>query len=203
MKIGYARISKADGSQSLEPQIDQLIAAGVEKKNIYTDQASGKKTDRPGLNACLKALRSKDVLVVWKLDRLGRSLKHLIDIVDNFNKENIGFVTLSGKGASINTTTPEGKLIFGIFAALSEFERELISERTKIGLKAARARGRLGGRKFQLSKSQIRLAQAAMAKRDTSVSELAQELGIQRQTIYKYVSPNGELRESALKVLYP
>jgi len=120
--------------------------------------------------------------MVWKLDRLGRSLKHLIGVIDDFNNNNIGVVSLTGKGASINTTTPEGKLIFGIFAALSEFERELISERTKIGLKAARARGRKGGRKFQLSKSQIRLAQVAMAKRDTSVSELAAELGIQRQT---------------------
>jgi len=201
MKIGYARISKADGSQSLDSQIDQLLAAGIEKKNIYTDQASGNKANRPGLTACLKALRSGDVLMVWKLDRLGRSLKHLIGVIDDFNNNNIGVVSLTGKGASINTTTPEGKLIFGIFAALSEFERELISERTKIGLKAARARGRKGGRKFQLSKSQIRLAQVAMAKRDTSVSELAAELGIQRQTIYKYVSPNGELRASALKVL--
>ena len=158
---------------------------------IYEDQASGKHDTRPGLDACLKALRKGDVLVVWKLDRLGRDLKHLFTIVQE----------LTGQGAQIDTTTAAGRLIFGIFAALAEFERELIRERTVAGLKAARARGRKGGRKFALTKAQVRLAQAAMSNRDTSVAQLAKELGVKPVTIYRYVGPNGELRENGRRVL--
>ncbi len=201
MLIGYIRISKSDGSQVLDLQKDALIAAGVKEDSIYEDQASGKKDDRLGLTACLKALREGDVLVVWKLDRLGRNLKHLVNVVQELADKGIGFRVLSGQGANIDTTTASGKLIFGIFAALAEFERELIRERTIAGLEAARARGRNGGRKFGLTKSQVRLAQAAMANRDVKVSELCKELGINRVTLYRYVSPNGELREHGKKVL--
>ena len=151
--------------------------------------------------APLKALRADDILVVWKLDRLGRNLKHLITIIDDLTKRKIGFKVLSGQGVNIDTTTPEGKMIFSIFAILAEFERELNRERTIAGLESARARGRKGGRKFQLTKSQVRLAQSSMKNRDTSVSELCKELGITRPTLYRYVAPTGELREFGIKVL--
>lgn len=201
MFIGYARVSKADGNQVLDLQIDSLKRIGITEKQIYVDKASGAKDDRPGLENCMKALREGDTLIVWKLDRLGRNLKHLILTVDELSKRNIGFKVLSGQGADIDTTTPAGRMVFGIFAALAEFERELIRERTIAGLNAARARGRKGGRKFQLTKAQIRLAQAAMSNRDTSVSELCAELGVTRATLYRYVGPDGELREFGKKVL--
>jgi DNA invertase Pin-like site-specific DNA recombinase len=200
--IGYARISKADGSQVLDLQRNALLAAGVSPDHIYEDKASGKREDRPALSACLKALRTGDTLVVWKLDRLGRNLKHLVDTAQDLAARGIGFKVLSGQGASIDTTTAGGKLILGIFAVLAEFERELIRERTMAGLQAARARGRKGGRKFSLTKAQVRLAQAAMRHRDTKVSELCRELGgIMRSTLYRYVSPDGALREYGKQVL--
>jgi len=201
MLIGYARVSKSDETQVLDLQIDALIEIGVEKEEIYVDRASGSREDRVGLENCLKALRENDTLVVWKLDRLGRNLKHLVATVDDLAKRNIGFRVLSGQGVNIDTSTPSGKMVFSIFAALAEFERELIRERTLAGLKAARARGRKGGRKFQLTKAQVRLAQVAMQNRDTSVTELCKELGITRPTLYRYVGPNGELREFGKKVL--
>lgn len=201
MLIGYARVSKSDGSQVLDLQIDALKNAGVKEENIYFDKISGTKEQRDGLDNCLKALREDDVLVVYKLDRLGRSLKHLILTIENLTKRKIGFKVLSGQGVNIDTTTPSGKMIFSIFAALAEFERELIVERTKAGLESARARGKVGGRKFILSKSQIRLAEVSMKNKDISVTELCIELGISRATLYKYVSPSGELRDYANKVL--
>jgi DNA invertase Pin-like site-specific DNA recombinase len=201
MLIGYARVSKTDGSQVLDLQKDALRAAGVKTKQIYEDCASGTRDERPGLTACLKALREKDVLVVWKLDRLGRNLKHLVSTVQDLADRGISFKVLSGQGANLDTTTASGKLVFGIFAALAEFERELIRERTQAGLQAARARGRKGGRKFELSKAQVRLAQAAMRNRDTTVSALCKELGITRVTLYRYVSPTGQLRDHGKEVL--
>jgi DNA invertase Pin-like site-specific DNA recombinase len=201
MLIGYLRISKADGSQTLDLQRDALINAGVSPKHLYEDEVSGKKDRRPGLDACLKALRKGDVLVVWKLDRLGRDLRHLVNTVQDLADRGIGFRVLAGQGAEIDTTTPSGKLIFDIFASLAEFERELTRERTRAGLAAARARGRKGGRKYELTKAQVRLAQAAMSKRDTSVTELCDELGIARTTLYRYIGPNGELRDHGEKVI--
>ncbi len=201
MLIGYARVSKADGSQSVDLQKDALRAAGVETAAIYEDQASGQRDDRPGLEACLKAARSGDVLVVWKLDRLGRNLRHLVNLVQDLNNRDVGLRVLTGQGASIDTTTASGKLVFAIFAALAEFERELIRERTVAGLAAARARGRRGGRRPALSKAQVRVAQAAMASRDTKVSELCQELGIAKATLYRYVAPDGALRERGDRIL--
>lgn len=201
MLIGYARVSKLDGNQVLDLQIDALVQAGINHEQIYTDRISGAKDDRPGLESCLKALREGDTLVVYKLDRLGRNLKHLISTVEDLALKNIGFKVLSGQGVNIDTTTPAGKMVFSIFGALAEFERELIRERTVAGIQAARSRGRMGGRKFNLSKAQVRLAEAAMKNRDTSVSELCKELGITRATLYKYISPTGELRTYALRVL--
>ena len=145
MLIGYARVSKTDGSQSLDLQRDALRAAGIDDAtNLYHDFASGVRDDRPGLDSCLRALRKGDVLVVWKLDRLGRNLAHLVNTVQDLSARGVGLRVLAGQGAQIDTTTAAGRLVFGIFAALAEFERELIRERTVAGLKAARARGRKG-----------------------------------------------------------
>lgn len=191
MKIGYVRVSKADGSQVLDLQEDAMRAWGIDSSNIYYDRLSGKKDSRPGLDACLKALRKGDILVVWKLDRLGRNLTHLVNTIQDLNDRDIGFKVISGQGADIDTSTAAGKLIFGIFAALAEFERELIRERTLAGLQAARARGKKGGRRHQLSKSQVRLAQASMQHKDTNVSELCRELGVSRQTLYQLELPQG------------
>ena len=141
------------------------------------------------------------MLVVWKLDRLGRNLAHLVKTAQGLSGRRFGLRVLAGQGAQIDTTTAAGRLVFGIFAALAEFEQELIRERTMAGLKAARARGRNGGRKFALSKAKVRLAQAAMANRDTSVTELCRELGIKPVTLYRYVGPAGQLREQGEKVL--
>jgi|TARA_R100000935_G_scaffold7087_3_gene15289 DNA invertase Pin-like site-specific DNA recombinase len=201
MLIGYARVSKADGSQSLDLQQDALIAAGVGEEHIYSDRASGKKDERPGLDACLKAVRNGDVLVIWKLDRMGRSLHHLVRTVAGLTERGVGLKVLTGLGAQIDTTTAHGRLSFGIFASLAEFESELIKERTMAGLAAARARGRKGGRKFALTKAQVRMAQAAMANRDTSVAELCRELKIKPVTLYRYVDPEGNLRENGKRLL--
>ena len=201
MLIGYARISKADGSQSLDLQRDALAVAGVQLDRIYEDQASGVRDDRPGLDACLRALREGDVLIVWKLDRLGRTLTHLVNTARDLSDRGIGMRVLTGQGAEIDTTTSAGRMIFGIFATLAEFERDLIRERTMAGLDAARARGRKGGRKFALTKAQVRLAQAAMANRDTSVAALAAELGVKPVTLYRYVDANGNLRDHGKRVL--
>ena len=201
MLIGYMRVSKGDGSQVLDLQRDALLAAGVEERQLYEDLASGAKDDRPGLTACLKALRQGDTLVVWKLDRLGRNLRHLVNVVHDLATRGVGFRVLTGHGADIDTTTPAGKLVFGIFAALAEFERELISERTRAGLAAARARGRCGGRKFKLTPAKLRLAMAAMGQPETKVSDLCAEIGIARQTLYRYVGPDGSLREAGAKLL--
>ncbi len=200
--IGYARVSKADGSQVHDLQRDALAKAGVDlDHHLYTDAASGKRDDRPGLEACVKALRHGDTLVVWKLDRLGRDLRHLVNLVGDLTKRGVGLKVLAGEGASIDTTTANGRLVFAIFAGLAEFERELIVERTNAGLAAARARGRSGGRPFKMTPAKLRLAQAAMGKPETKVAELCTELGITRQTLYRFVGPKGELRSDGQRML--
>lgn len=195
------RVSKADGSQTTDLQRDALLAAGVENDALYEERASGAKDDRPQLAACLKALRSGDTLMVWKLDRLGRNLRHLVNVVHELTERGIGLKVLTGQGAAIDTTTASGKLVFGIFAALAEFERELISERTTAGLASARARGRKGGRPYKMTPAKVRLAAASMGQPGTNVGELCQELGITRQTLYRHVSPTGQLREDGAKLL--
>lgn len=201
MLIGYMRVSKADGSQATDLQRDALVSAGVSENHIYEDKASGKLDARPGLDAALKALRNEDTLVVWKLDRLGRDLRHLVNTVHDLANRGVGFKVLSGHGASIDTTTPSGKLVFGIFAALAEFERELISERTVAGLAAARARGRSGGAPYKMTVAKLRLAMAAMGQPETKVGDLCKELSITRQTLYRHVTPDGKLRSDGEKLL--
>jgi DNA invertase Pin-like site-specific DNA recombinase len=201
MLLGYMRVSKADGSQTVDLQRDALTLAGVAAAQIYEDRASGRLDARPGLEALLKALRAGDTLVVWKLDRLGRDLRHLVNTVHDLTQRGIGFKVLTGHGASIDTTTPAGKLVFGIFAALAEFERELIAERTKAGLTSARARGRTGGPPFKMTAAKVRLAMAAMGQPGTKISDLCRELGVTRQTLYRHVGPDGALRHDGRQLL--
>lgn len=201
MLIGYMRVSKADGSQVLDLQRDALLTAGVLAEHLYEDFASGKNDDRQGLLTCLKALRSGDTLIVWKLDRLGRNLRHLVNTVHELSSKGISFKVLTGQGAQIDTTTSQGKLVFGIFAALAEFERDLISERTKAGLASARARGRKGGAPYKMTPAKLRLAMASMGNREVNVGDLCKELGITRQTLYRHVAPDGVLREHGKKLL--
>lgn len=201
MLVGYMRVSKADGSQTVDLQRDALLAAGVEGGRLYEDHASGGVDERPGLVACLKSLRDGDTLAVWKLDRLGRNLHHLVTTVHDLTARGVGLKVLTGQGAAIDTTTPAGKLVFGIFAALSEYERALISERTVAGLASARARGRKGGRPYKMTPAKVRLAAASMGQPDTKVSELCTELGVTRQTLYRHVSPTGEVRPEGQKLL--
>jgi DNA invertase Pin-like site-specific DNA recombinase len=185
----------------LDLQKDALVAAGVDPQHLYDHHTSGMRDDRPSLTHCLKALREGDTLVVWKLDRLGRDLRHLVNTVHDQTTRAIGLKVLTGQGAAIDTNTPAGKLIFGIFAALAEFERELITERTRAGLLAARARGHAGGRPYSMTPAKVRLAMAAMGEPETNVSVLCAVLGVSRQTLYRHVSPEGALRSDGEKLL--
>ena len=180
MQIGYARVSTDD--QNLDLQRDALQKAGCEQ--IFTDRVSGTKAERKGLTDALSHLRAGDTLVVWRLDRLGRSLRHLIDTVTDLQERGIGFKSLQ---ESIDTTTSGGKLVFHIFGALAEFEREIIRERTQAGLQSARARGRTGGRPKALSKSKAEMARQLYQDRSHSIDEICKTLGISRTTFYRYV----------------
>lgn len=179
MNLGYARVSTLD--QHLELQEDALAKAGCEK--IFRDVASGAIDSRKGLTEAIEFARRGDTLVVWKLDRLGRSLKHLIETVNLLKERGVGLMSLQEK---IDTTTPGGKLIFHVFGALAEFERELIRERTNAGLKAARARGRLGGRPPILTSKQIEMAQRLLNDPAVSVAEVCRTLQVSRSTLYRY-----------------
>lgn len=196
MLIGYMRVSKQDGSQCLDLQHDALLKAGVASERIYKDLASGRKDELPGLSSCLKALQPGNTLVVWKLDRLGRNLKHLVNTVYDLQNREVGFKVLSGSGAQIDTTTPNGRLCFGIFAALAEFERELIAERTRAGLAAARARGRKGGRPRKMTRTTLQMAMTAMADPKSVAADVAKRLGITTTTLYTYVNGDGSLKAS-------
>jgi DNA invertase Pin-like site-specific DNA recombinase len=201
MLIGYMRISKSDGTQTLDLQHDALLATGVAPEQIYADQASGQKENRPGLAACLQALQPGDTLVVWKLDRLGRNLKHLVSVVDDLQQRQIGFKVLASTGVQIDTTTANGRLVFGIFAALAEFEAELIRERTRAGLAAARARGRRGGRPRKITKAILRTAMAALSDQPTSTRTVARRLGLPPTTLYMYVNRDGSLKQAGQALL--
>jgi DNA invertase Pin-like site-specific DNA recombinase len=180
MLIGYARVSTADQDPQL--QIEALDRAGCEK--VFSDKVSGSRAERPGLDQALSHARKGDTLVVWKLDRLGRSLKHLIETVAQLDKRGIGFKSLS---ESIDTTTPGGKLIFHVFGALAEFERELIRERTGAGLASARARGRKGGRPKSLDEKRRAQAQTLHKDPSNSIADICRTLKIGRTTLYRYL----------------
>ncbi len=182
MLIGYARVSTQD--QTLDLQTDALRQASCEK--IFTDTTSGAKSDRPGLQEALNHLRAGDTLVVWRLDRLGRTLKHLIATITNLSDKDIGFKCLQ---ENFDTTTSGGKLIFHVFGALAEFEREVMKERTNAGLQAARVRGRLGGRpKIQtMEPKKIAIARKLYADRNMPVQEICDTLHIGRSTLYRYL----------------
>ncbi len=180
MLIGYARVSTDD--QNLHLQKDALNTTKCDR--IFEDCLSGSKSKRPGLDAALEMLRTGDTLVVWRLDRLGRSLKDLIQLTETLKERGVGLKSLQ---EAIDTTTSSGQLIFHLFAALAEFERNLIRERTNAGLAAARARGRLGGRPKALDANKRKLAVELYHKSEHSIDEICGMMGISKPTLYKYV----------------
>jgi DNA invertase Pin-like site-specific DNA recombinase len=185
MLIGYARVSTSD--QTLNLQNDALEKIGCAK--IFTDVISGAKAERKGLQEALEYVREGDTLVVWRLDRLGRSLKHLIETITKLNNRKIGFKSIQ---ENIDTTTSGGKLIFHIFGALAEFERDIIKERTNAGLQAARARGRKGGRPKSLTGKRVQMAQELYANKQNAIADICKTLGISRATLYRYVQAQEE-----------
>ena len=187
MKIGYARVSTDE--QNLDLQRDALLKAGVGAKDIYTDKVTGVKAERPGLNQALSHLRDGDTFIVWRLDRLGRSLKHLIETVTALKEQGVSFKSLT---ENIDTSTATGNLVFQIFGALAEFERNLIKERTVAGLDAARARGRKGGRPRRNPDSgRVALAKRLYRDRTISVPEILKTLNISKATLYRWVNIDG------------
>src|SRR5512147_2687828 len=180
MLIGYARVSTTD--QTLDLQEDALQKAGCDK--IFTDTASGAKVERTGLDEALNYVRPGDTLAVWRLDRLGRSLKHLIETITGLNDRKIAFKSIT---ESIDTTTSGGKLIFHIFGALAEFERDIIKERTQAGLTAARSRGRKGGRPKALTPKKAQMALTLYADKTNTIDEICRTLNIARATLYRYL----------------
>lgn len=184
MLVGYARVSTEE--QTLDLQQDALKNAGCSR--LFTDTASGAATERKGLEEALSFLRTGDTLVVWRLDRLGRSLKHLIETIGFLQDKGIGFRSLT---ESIDTTTSGGKLIFHVFGALAEFERDLIRERTRAGLTAARARGRRGGRPKALSDKQRQIARQLHADKSNSIADICKTLSVSRATLYRYLQRKG------------
>jgi DNA invertase Pin-like site-specific DNA recombinase len=183
MYIGYARVSTNE--QNLDLQRDALLKAGCTEKTIFTDKITGLKQERKGLDQALSHLREGDTFVVWRLDRLGRSLKHLIETITSLQSQDIAFKSLT---ENIDTSTATGQLIFHIFGALAEFERNLIKERTVAGLEAARSRGRRGGRpKLKTSASKVVMAKKLYADKSNSIVDIQKTLGISKTTLYRYV----------------
>ena len=194
--IGYARVST--GEQDLQPQLDALKTVGCSDADIYTDKASGVRGNRPGLDACVEALEPGDTLVVWRLDRLGRSMPHLVGLVEELLGKGIGFRSLSD--GAIDTTTASGELMFNIFSSLAQFERRLIQERTRAGLTAARARGRKGGRRpIPADHPRVLTAKRLHQDRGLSINQICKTLGISRPTFYRYLAlPDANAKGSAL-----
>jgi DNA invertase Pin-like site-specific DNA recombinase len=183
--VGYARVSS--NGQELQLQLDALKKAGVAKSDIFTDKVSGAKAARPGLDTCLQQLNPGDTLLVWRLDRLGRSIRHLIDLVEDLHQRGVKFKSLCD--GAIDTTPPSGELIFHVFSALAQFERRLIQECTNAGLKAAHARGRLGGRPpMSLDDPRIQTAKKLHADKGMVVADICKTLQASRPTFYRWVS---------------
>lgn len=196
MLVGYVRVSSSDDRQSTDLQRDALLSAGVDQRNIHEDRASGARDDRPGLKACLEFLRPGDVLVVWKLDRLGRSLPHLIDIVGDLRQRGVGFRSLT---EAIDSTTAMGEFLFHVFGALAQYERSLIRERVLAGLAAAKRRGRVGGRPRKLDEERVGAAQALL-QTGMSVSAAARSVGVARSTLVDSLGrvPTGDTVNASL-----
>ena len=188
MKVGYARVST--GEQNLNMQLDALKQAGCEK--IFEDKTSGAKSDRPGLMEAMSYVREGDTLVVWKLSRFARSLKDMIEKVTSLRERNIGFTSLT---ENIDLTTKEGRFQFAVFAAMAELQREIIVENTQAGLRAARARGKFGGRKPALSSDQVQMASNLIKDKDIPIQQICETLKVSRSTLYRYVSPEGQIRK--------
>jgi DNA invertase Pin-like site-specific DNA recombinase len=183
--VGYARVST--NGQELRLQTDAIQKAGVPKKLIFIDKVGGAKSERPGLDGCLRQLREGDTLIVWRLDRLGRSVRHLIDLVEDLRQRKVGFKSICD--GAIDTTTASGELIFHIFTALAQFERRLVQERTRAGLAAARARGRLGGRRPLLADDpRVKTAKRLHADKSMAIADICQTLQISRPTLYRWLS---------------
>lgn len=182
--LGYARVSTT--AQDLQLQLDALERAGCERQWIYTDKASGSKTDRPGLNKCLKELKQGDTLMIWRLDRLGRSIGHLVSLVEDLKQRGVGFKSICD--GAIDTTTASGELVFNMFSSLAQFERRLIQERTCAGLAVARSRGRIGGRKPIAQKDpRVQIAKSMHADKKLAIEDICKTLKISRATLYRYV----------------
>ena len=194
MLIGYMRVSTSE--QSFDLQRDALDRFGCDR--VFDDVCSGRATERPGLAKALDIARDGDTLIVWKLDRIGRSLPHVVGLVGDLQKRGVGLKVLTG---DVDTTTTTGRLVFGIFATLSEFERDLIHERTMAGLAAARARGRGGGRPRVMTRQKLKAAMALMADRENSAQGVAKELGVSVSTLYAYVDAKGQPRQRATELL--
>lgn len=194
MLIGYMRVST--GEQNLDLQRDALDRAGCDR--VFDDVCSGRATERVGLDKAIDITRDGDTLVVWKLDRIGRSLPHVVGLVGDLQKRGVGQKVLTG---DIDTTTVTGRLVFGIFATLAEFERDLIHERTMAGLAAARARGRSGGRPRIMTKQKLKAAMAMMSDRDNAARDVAVQLGMSVSTLYACVDAEGRPRERASELL--
>lgn len=183
--LGYIRVSTSD--QTLDLQLDELIKAGCDSDNIYKDKISGVKSERPGLEKCLSLLESGDTLIVWRLDRLGRSMRHLINLIEEFKNKGIRFKSLSE--GLIDTSSAAGELIFNLFSILAQFERRLIQERTNAGLAAARARGRVGGRKpILITDPKVIAAKKMHENKFLPIPDICKTLNISKSTLYKYLN---------------
>ena len=183
--IGYARVSTDD--QNIDLQLDALVKSGCQKDNIYFDKVSGAKSDRPGLKKCMDSLQKGDTLIVWRLDRLGRSMSHLVSTIEDLKERGIGFRSICD--GAIDTTTASGELVFNMFSSLAQFERRLIQERTKAGLSAARARGKIGGRKkIKAGDPKVIMAKTMHQDKGLSIDDICLSLKISRATFYRYLT---------------
>lgn len=194
VKVGYMRVSTADGSQKFDMQETALIEAGVSPDKIYSDMASGASDDREGMKYMLKSLNPGDTVVVWKLDRLGRNVKYLVNIIDELIKKNVHLEILTGACHGINMTTPEGRMFFHMAATFAQFERDLIRERIVAGIAEAQRRGTKSGRKFKFSKYDIQTIQH-MIKASVPKAEIARRFHVTTQTIFNYFTPEGEIKQ--------
>ena len=196
VKVGYMRVSTADGSQKFDMQETALLKAGVSPNKIYSDMASGASEDREGLKYMLKSLNPGDTVVVWKLDRLGRNVRYLVSVIDELTKKNVHLEILTGACHGINMTTPEGRMFFHMAATFAQFERDLIRERIVAGIAEAKRRGRRSGRKFKFSKADIDTMQH-LIKDGVPKAEVARRFHATIQTIFNYFTPDGEIKERA------